>query len=280
MPIATMRQLLEAGIHFGHQTRRWNPKMNRYIFGQRNGIYIIDLQKTLRQLYKAYILARDTAANGGTVLFVGTKKQAQEPVAREAQRAGMFFINHRWLGGTLTNFQTVQQSVRRLRDLQEREANGKLELLSKKEAARLRKEKAKLEKNLLGIMEMHRLPSLMFVIDTKKENIAVREADRLGIPCIGVVDTNCDPDTVPLPIPGNDDAIRALNLYCSVMADAILEGVAQGQKTGAIRPRRGGAPMQEMTAGPAADAEAEVESDEADAVVADAEDDIDEMGDE
>ncbi len=275
MPIATMRQLLEAGIHFGHQTRRWNPKMNRFIFGQRNGIYIIDLQKTLRQLYKAYILARDTAANGGTVLFVGTKKQAQEPVSREAQRAGMFYINHRWLGGTLTNFQTVQQSVRRLRDLQERETNGKLDLLSKKEAARLRKEKTKLEKNLSGIMDMHRLPSLMFVIDTKKEAIAVREADRLGIPCIGVVDTNCDPDTVPLPIPGNDDAIRALNLYCSTIADAILEGVGQGQKAGTIRPKRGGAPVQEAALASAPETEGEVE----DLSMADAEDKED-MGDE
>jgi len=230
-----MRQLLEAGIHFGHQTRRWNPKMARFIFGQRNGIYIIDLQKTLRQVHRAYALARETAANGGTVLFVGTKKQAQEPVAQEAERCGMYYINSRWLGGTLTNFMTIQKSVRRLTDLEERDANGKLDQLSKKEAARLRKEKVRLEKNLCGIRKMARLPDLMFVIDTKKEAIAVREAERLGIPCIGVVDTNADPDSVPLPIPGNDDAIRAIHLFCSIIADAVLEGVAQGQKSGGFR---------------------------------------------
>ena len=231
MPVATMKQLLEAGIHFGHQTRRWNPKMNRFIFGQRNGIYIIDLQKTLRQLRKAYVLTRDVVSNGGTVLFVGTKKQAQDPVAREAARCGMYFINHRWLGGSLTNFQTVQQSVRRLLALEAREASGKLDALSKKEGARLRREKAKLDKNLRGIKTMGSLPGLMFVIDTKKEAIAVREANRLNIPVIGVVDTNADPDTVDVPIPGNDDAIRAVSLYCSVVSSAVLEGLAQGQKS-------------------------------------------------
>ncbi len=230
MPVATMRELLESGIHFGHQTRRWNPKMRKFIFGQRNGIYIIDLQKTVRQLRKAYQVVRDTVSNGGVVLFVGTKKQAQEPIAREAERCGMYYINSRWLGGTLTNFQTVQRSVARLVDLEERDANGKLDLLSKKEAARLRKEKSRLDKNLRGIKEMRRLPDLIFIIDTKKEAIAVREAERLGIPCIGIVDTNADPDAVPYPIAGNDDAIRAVNLFCRVIADAALEGSAQGEK--------------------------------------------------
>ncbi len=230
MPVATMRELLESGIHFGHQTRRWNPKMRKYIFGQRNGIYIIDLQKTVRQLRKAYQVVRDTVSNGGIVLFVGTKKQAQEPIAREAERCGMYYINSRWLGGALTNFQTVQRSVARLLDLEERDANGKLELLSKKEAARLRKEKFRLDKNLRGIKDMRRLPDLIFIVDTKKEAIAVREAERLGIPCIGIVDTNADPDAVPYPIAGNDDAIRAVNLFCRVIADAVLEGSAQGEK--------------------------------------------------
>jgi len=235
MPVATMRQLLEAGIHFGHQTRRWNPKMNRFIFGQRNGIYIIDLQKTLRQIHKAHALVRDTASGGGAVLFVGTKKQAQEPIAREAQRCGMYYVNSRWLGGTLTNFQTVQRSVRRLLDLEEQEESGRFDTLSKKEAARLRKEMARLEKSLCGIKTMGRLPDLVFVIDTRKEAIAVREAARLNIPCVGIVDTNADPDAVPIPIPGNDDAIRAVNLFCSVVANAVLEGVAQGQKAGGVQ---------------------------------------------
>jgi small subunit ribosomal protein S2 len=234
MPAVTMRQLLEAGIHFGHQTRRWNPKMGRYIFGQRNGIYIIDLQKTLRQARRAYDMARDAAAQGGRILFVGTKKQAQEPVAREAARCGMYYINSRWLGGTLTNFRTVQQSIRRLKDLEERESEGRLDLLSKREGSRLRKEMQRLQKNLDGIKDMGRLPTLMFVIDTKKEAIAVREAQRLDIPCIGVVDTNADPDAVSLPVPGNDDAIRAINLFCSLIADAALEGQAQGQKSGDV----------------------------------------------
>ena len=232
MPVATMRQLLEAGIHFGHQTRRWNPKMKRYIFGQRNGIYIIDLQKTMRQLHRAYKLTRDTAANGGKVLFVGTKKQAQEAVAREAERSGMFYVNNRWLGGTLTNFRTVQMSIRRLLDLEDRDAKGKFDVLQKKEVGVLRKQIASLNKNLSGIKHMTRLPDLIFVIDTRKEAIAVREAARMNIPCIGIVDTNSDPDEVFLPIPGNDDAIRAVNLFCSTIADAVLEGLAMGEKSG------------------------------------------------
>lgn len=224
MAIATMRQLLEAGIHFGHQTRRWHPKMARYIFGQRNGIYIIDLQHTLRQLYKAYGLVRDEVANGGSVLFVGTKRQAQEVVEREAARCGQFYVTNRWLGGTLTNFRTVRQSIRELKQLQELETSGEIDRYSKKEGVMFRKRREKLEKNLAGIQDLPGLPSVLFVTSAKSEGIAVREANRLRIPCIGVVDTNCDPDEVSLPIPGNDDAIRALGLYCSIIADAVLEG--------------------------------------------------------
>lgn len=230
MPVPTLRQLLEAGIHFGHQTRRWNPKMGRYIFGQRNGIYIIDLRKTLEQIEKAHDLARETAGSGAKVLFLGTKKQAQEIVAREAQRCGMYYVNSRWLGGTLTNFETVRGSIRRLLELEEQESRGYLNTLPKKQASHLRREKLKLEKNLLGIKDMERLPGLLFVVDVRKEAIAVREAKRMGIPCIGIVDTNADPDTVPVPIPGNDDAMRAIDLFCGVIADAVLEGIAEGEK--------------------------------------------------
>ncbi len=230
MSVVTIRQLLEAGVHFGHQTRRWNPKMNKFIFGQRNGIYILDLQQTRRQLIRAYELVRDVVAAGGDVLFVGTKKQAQEVVAQEAQRCNMYYVNNRWLGGTLTNFATIQRSIRRLLELEEMESSGKLDALSKKEASRIRKQKIKLEKNLSGIKTMPRLPGVMFVIDTKKEAIAVREAERMHIPCIGIVDTNADPDAVYLPVPGNDDAIRAVSLYCSIIANAALEGQGLRQK--------------------------------------------------
>jgi small subunit ribosomal protein S2 len=236
MAVVTMRQLLEAGIHFGHQTRRWNPKMARYIFGERNGIYIIDLQKTLRQLRKAYAFVRDTAAAGGTVLFVGTKKQAHEPIQAQAERCGMFYVKNRWLGGTLTNFRTVQQSIKTLVSLEELEAQGGLDKLSKKEAAARRRFLTKLQRNLGGIKRMPGLPSVVFVIDAKRESTAVREADRVGIPCIGVVDTNADPDAVPLPVPGNDDAIRAVGLFCSIMADAVIEGRSVAEKL------RGGVP--------------------------------------
>ncbi len=230
MALVTMRELLEAGIHFGHQTRRWNPKMRRYIYGQRNGIYLIDLQHTMRQLYRAYGLIRDVVSSGGHVLFVGTKRQAQEPVAREAERAGMYHVTTRWLGGTLTNYQTVRQSIAELFHLQEIEKDGTIEKYSKKEAAMFRKKRAKLEKNLLGIQHMPGLPSAVFVVDTGREDIAVNEARRLKIPCIGVIDTNCDPDDVDLPIPGNDDAIRAINLYCKLMADAVIEGKLRAEK--------------------------------------------------
>ncbi|NIA15085.1 MAG: 30S ribosomal protein S2, partial [Nitrospiraceae bacterium] len=234
MAIVTMRELLEAGIHFGHQTRRWNPKMSRYIFAQRNGIYIIDLQQTLRQLAKAYALVRDVVANGGNILFVGTKKQARESVTREAQRCGMFYVNHRWLGGTLTNWQTIRQSIRNLQRLEELDESGKLEeQFKKKEVVRQRKYAAKLNANLSGIKQMPGLPQVMFVIDAKKEAIAVREAERLGIPCIAIVDTNTDPDLVPIPVPGNDDAIRAIQLFCSIMADAVMDGRMRADKVAA-----------------------------------------------
>ena len=230
MPIVTMRQLLEAGIHFGHQTRRWNPKMERYIFGQRNRIYIIDLQKTLRQINKAYVAVRDAVAAGGTVLFVGTKKQAREAVMREAQACGMFYVNNRWLGGTLTNWQTVRNSIQKLLELEEMDTSGKIEQYAKKEIIRLRKQCARLNKNLAGIKNMPGLPNILFVIDVKKENIAVSEAQRLGIPCIGVVDTNCDPETVSIPIPGNDDALRAVALFCSIIGNAVMDGRMLGDK--------------------------------------------------
>lgn len=230
MAVVTMRQLLEAGIHFGHQTRRWHPKMSRYIYGQRNGIYIIDLQKTLRQVIRAYNLVRDTVANGGLVLFVGTKRQAQETVKREAQRCGMYYVNTRWLGGTMTNWQTLRSSVSKLIRLQEMETSGKINQYTKKEAAKMRKEREKLEKNLTGIRDMPRRPDILFVIDSKAEAIAISEARRLNIPCIAIVDTNCDPDEVTLPIPGNDDAIRSINLFCSVIAEAAIEGKMKGEK--------------------------------------------------
>jgi len=225
-----MRQLLEAGIHFGHQTRRWHPKMARFIFGERNGIYIIDLQKTMRQLVRAYTLVRDTVAQGGVVLFVGTKRQAQETIKREALRCGMYYVNNRWLGGTMTNWQTIKSSIAKLNRIQELEDQGKINLYTKKEAAKMRKEREKLEKNLSGVREMPHRPNILFVIDVKNEDIAVAEARRLRIPCIGIVDTNCDPDVVDVPIPGNDDALRAINLFCSIVADAVIEGRMKAEK--------------------------------------------------
>jgi len=220
----TLRQLLEAGTHFGHQTRRWNPKMKRYIYGARNGIYIIDLQKTLRQLRQAANAVRRLAANGGTCLFVGTKRQAQEAVTEEAQRCGMFYVTERWLGGMLTNFATIRQRIQRLQELEHMEAEGQLDLRPKKEAMQLRKERQKLERFLLGIKTMDRLPDALFAVDTRKERIALREAKRLGIPTIAIVDTNCDPGDVDYVIPGNDEAIRSIRLITGTLADAILEG--------------------------------------------------------
>ena len=219
-----LKDLLEAGVHFGHQTKRWNPKMKAYIFGERNGIYIIDLAKTARLFREAEQFATNLAAEGKTVLFVGTKRQAQDAIAEEAQRCQMFFVNQRWLGGLLTNFTTIQRSLARLRDLEAMETDGRYETLSKKEIAQLEKEKRKLQKNLEGIRNMARLPDALFVVDTRKEKIAVDEARKLKIPVIGVVDTNCDPDEVDYVIPGNDDALRAIRLFASRIADAVVAG--------------------------------------------------------
>jgi small subunit ribosomal protein S2 len=219
-----LKDLLEAGVHFGHQTKRWNPKMKAYIFGERNGIYIIDLAKTARLFREAEQFTTNLAAEGRTILFVGTKRQAQDAIAEEAQRCGMFFVNQRWLGGLLTNFTTIQRSLARLRDLEAMETDGRYETLSKKEIAQLEKEKKKLQKNLEGIRNMSRLPDALFVVDTRKEKIAVDEARKLKIPVIGVVDTNCDPDEVDFVIPGNDDALRAIRLFASRIADAVTSG--------------------------------------------------------
>jgi small subunit ribosomal protein S2 len=224
MAALTMKELLEAGVHFGHQTKRWNPKMQKYIFGERNGIYIIDLQKTLKKFREAYAFVRDLAAGGGTMLFIGTKKQAQETVFEEAGRCGMYFVNQRWLGGTLTNFTTIRKSIARLKKLEEMKETGEFDRVGKKEALQLDREREKLEKALMGIKVMDSLPSSVFIIDPRKENIAVAEARRLGIPIVAIVDTNCDPTGIDYPIPGNDDAIRAVRLITSRMADAILEG--------------------------------------------------------
>jgi small subunit ribosomal protein S2 len=229
MAVVNMKQLLEAGVHFGHQTRRWNPKMAPYIFTERNGIYILDLQKTVKLLEQAYNFVRDVAAEGKGVLFVGTKKQAQESIETEAKRCGMFYVNHRWLGGMLTNFTTISQRIRRLKELEEMETNGMFDVLPKKEVIKLRAEKEKLEKNLGGIKEMRELPGAVFIVDPKKEHIAVREARILGIPIVAIVDTNCDPDEIDYVIPGNDDAIRAIKLITSKIADAVLEG-RQGEQ--------------------------------------------------
>ncbi len=231
MSVIAMKQLLEAGVHFGHQTRRWNPKMREYIFTERNGIYIIDLQKTVKKIDEAYSYVRDVAMNDGTVLFVGTKKQAQESIEQEAKRCEMFYVNQRWLGGLLTNFKTIRSRIERLRQIEKMEENGDFDLLPKKEVIKLKAEQEKLEKNLGGIKEMKKLPTCMFVVDPRKEHIAVQEARCLGIPIVAIVDTNCDPDDVDYVIPGNDDAIRAVKLIASKMADAVLEGKQGEQMT-------------------------------------------------
>ena len=219
-----LKDLLEAGVHFGHQTKRWNPKMKAYIFGERNGIYIIDLGKTVKLFREAEDFVSNLAAEGRTILFVGTKRQAQDVIAEEAQRCGMFFVNERWLGGLLTNFSTIQRSLARLRDLEAMQTDGRFEMLSKKEVARLEKERRKLAKNLDGIRGMSRLPDAVFIVDTRHEQIAVDEARKLKIPVIGVVDTNCDPDQVEYVIPGNDDALRSIRLFAAGIADAVLAG--------------------------------------------------------
>ncbi|MCR5809747.1 MAG: 30S ribosomal protein S2 [Clostridiales bacterium] len=231
MSVISMKQLLEAGVHFGHQTRRWNPKMREYIFTERNGIYIIDLQKTVKKIDEAYNFVRDVAMDNGTVLFVGTKKQAQESIEQEAKRCEMFFVNQRWLGGLLTNFKTIQSRIAKLREIEKMEENGDFDLLPKKEVVKLKYIQEKLEKNLGGIKEMKKLPTCMFVVDPRKEHIAVQEARCLGIPIVAIVDTNCDPDDVDYVIPGNDDAIRAVKLIASKMADAVLEGKQGEQMT-------------------------------------------------
>ncbi|GIO06131.1 30S ribosomal protein S2 [Brevibacillus reuszeri] len=224
MAVISMKQLLEAGVHFGHQTRRWNPKMARYIFTERNGIYIIDLQKTVKKVEEAYNFVRELAQDGGKVLFVGTKKQAQESVKEEAERTGHYYINQRWLGGTLTNFSTIKKRTGRLADLKRMEQDGTFEVLPKKEVIVLRKEMDRLEKFLGGIAHMDKLPDALFIIDPRKERIAVAEARKLGIPIVAIVDTNCDPDEIDYVIPGNDDAIRAVKLLTAKMADALQEG--------------------------------------------------------
>jgi small subunit ribosomal protein S2 len=235
MPVATRRELLEAGVHFGHQTRRWNPKMGRFLFGERSGIYIIDLEKTLTGLQEAYDFVRELGGRGGVVLFVGTKKQAQDVVADQASRVQMPYVNTRWLGGMLTNFQTIASRLSRRRELREMERSGAFEFLPKKEVLKLRNEKEKLERNLGGVQDLERLPDAIFVIDTKKEHIAVTEARKLGLPVIAIVDTNCDPDEVDYVIPGNDDAIRAVSLISRVIADALEEGRDEGWQEFATR---------------------------------------------
>ncbi|MGZ4106457.1 MAG: 30S ribosomal protein S2 [Tumebacillaceae bacterium] len=229
MAIISMKQLLEAGVHFGHQTRRWNPKMSRYIFTERNGIYIIDLQKTVKKVEEAYNFVRELASEGKTVLFVGTKKQAQDSVKEEAERVGQYFVNQRWLGGTLTNFSTIQKRINRLTELETMEQDGTFDVLPKKEVIILNKEKDRLEKFLGGIKGMKGIPGALFIIDPRKERIAVAEARKLGIPIVAIVDTNCDPDEIDYVIPGNDDAIRAVKLLTGKIADAILEG-KQGEQ--------------------------------------------------
>ena len=223
MSVISMKQLLEAGVHFGHQTRRWNPKMAEYIYTDRNGIHIIDLQKSVGKVDEAYKAVADIAANGGTILFVGTKKQAQDAIASEAERCGMFYVNERWLGGMLTNFKTIQSRINRLKEIEAMEEDGTFDVLPKKEVINLKKELEKLQKNLGGIKEMKRLPDAIFIVDPKKERICVQEAHALGIELIGIADTNCDPDELDYVIPGNDDAIRAVKLIVSKMADAVIE---------------------------------------------------------
>ena len=231
MSVISMKQLLEAGVHFGHQTRRWNPKMKEYIFTERNGIYIIDLQKTVKKIEEAYNFIRTLSEDNQTILFVGTKKQAQESIETEARRCEMFYVNQRWLGGMLTNFKTIQGRIARLRQIDQMEVNGDFDLLPKKEVGKLRLEKEKLERNLGGIKDMKKLPGALFVVDPRKEHIAVSEARTLKIPIIAIIDTNCDPDEVTYPIPGNDDAIRAVKLITSRMADAVIEGKQGEQMT-------------------------------------------------
>ncbi len=248
MPKVTMKQLLEAGVHFGHQTRRWNPKMKRFIFAERGGIYILDLRKTVECIEKACEAAKKTAADGGSVLFVGTKRQAKDTVEAEAKRCGMFFVNQRWLGGMLTNFQTIRRSVSRLEELERMEQDGTFSAMTKREVLRLNVVRKKLEVALEGIREMSALPGLVYVVDARREHIAVAEANRLEIPVVAIVDTNCDPDPIDYPIPGNDDAMKSINLVTGAIADAVIDGVAE---------RTGGEVPELTESAPEEDAEAQ-----------------------
>ncbi|MHB8512992.1 MAG: 30S ribosomal protein S2 [Actinomycetota bacterium] len=234
MAVVTMKQLLEAGVHFGHQTRRWNPKMKRFIFGERNGIYIIDLEKTVSGIERAYNYVRDTVSKGGSIVFIGTKKQAQDAVRQEALRCGMPYVNQRWLGGMLTNFETIKKRLDRLRELDAMEATNAFDVLPKKEVLKLKGEREKLEKNLGGIRDMTKRPSAIWVVDTRKEHIAVKEARKLGLPVVAIIDTNCDPDEVDFAIPGNDDAIRAGALLTRIISDAVIEGQANRRSGGVV----------------------------------------------
>jgi len=259
-PVVTMRQLLDAGVHFGHQTRRWNPKMKRFIHGERNGIYIIDLEQTLARIETAYAFVRDLVADGGTILFVGTKKQAQDPIQSYAERCGMPYINERWLGGMLTNFQTMSKRVAKMKDYQRMRDSGDFEAMPKKEALMISRELEKLERNLGGIRNMERIPSAVFILDTNKEDIAVTEANKLGLPIVAVVDTNCDPDIVQFVIPGNDDAIRSANLMARIISDAVEEGrFIASRKRGAVAPE-GPAVVERTAEEEAAHAEAQAEA--------------------
>jgi small subunit ribosomal protein S2 len=260
MPVVTMRQLLEAGVHFGHQTRRWNPKMKRFIFAERNGIYILDLQQTMSGIERAYRFVRDTVAKGGTVLFVATKKQVQDAVEEQAVRAGMPYVNFRWLGGMLTNFRTIHERIKRMRELEEMIESGSINALPKKEALRLTREYEKLSRNLSGLKDMDKAPDAVFILDTKKEEIAVREARKLGIPIVAILDTNCDPDDVDYAIPGNDDAIRSGQLLTRVIADAVIEGKSM-RPDATDEEKAGPAPLEpsEVLPGAAAEPKAEWE---------------------
>ena len=264
----TMKELLEAGVHFGHQTKRWNPKMKEFIFGERNGIYIIDLQKTLKMFKDASKFVQDQASAGKTLLFVGTKRQAQDAISEEAQRCGMFYVNQRWLGGLLTNWVTVQKSVKRLKELDEMATDGRYDLLPKKEVIKLERERKHLQTNLAGIKSMTRLPDALFVIDSNKEQIAVKEARKLGIPVVAVVDTNCDPSEVDYVIPGNDDALRAIRLFASKVADSVAEGaqLLTDQQSAEMSAMAEAAPEGETTAGDAAEVPAEAAAAEAEDV--------------
>jgi small subunit ribosomal protein S2 len=244
-PVVTMKQLLEAGVHFGHQTRRWNPKMKRFIFGERGGIYIIDLEQTLKRIETAYTFVRDTVADGGTILFIGTKKQAQDPIESYAMKCGMPYINQRWLGGMLTNFETMSKRIAKMTEYQRMRDAGDFEAMPKKEALLISRELVKLERNLGGIKNMKKLPDAVFILDTKKEHIGVTEANKLGLPIVAVVDTNCDPDVVQYVIPGNDDAIRSGNLLCRIIADAVEEGryIAARKSGGSVGAGPGAAPQ-------------------------------------